>query len=197
MSEIKKKYLVSKEISNKLSNLKDNIANIPTKISDLTNDANFVTEDKVVEKITEIQDTSNFATKDDLDNIPTKISQLINDSGFIISIPEEYVTMEELNAKGYLTEHQDLSEYATTITLNNKVDKVTGKGLSTNDFTDTLKTKLEGLSNYDDTTLMSNISSCSIKLDEIKTLLNSSSGGGTTDLTEIETLVDECLALLN
>ena len=32
--------------------------------------------------------------------------------------------------------------------LNSKVDKITGKGLSTNDFTTELKTKLEGLSNY-------------------------------------------------
>lgn len=40
--------------------------------------------------------------------------------------------------------------FAATITnaLSNKVDKVSGKGLSTNDFTTALKTKLEGLSNY-------------------------------------------------
>lgn len=37
--------------------------------------------------------------------------------------------------------------------IGNKVDKVTGKGLSAEDFTSTLKTKLEGLSNYDDTEL--------------------------------------------
>lgn len=43
--------------------------------------------------------------------------------------------------------------------LNTKVDKVEGKDLSSNDFTDDLKTKLEGLSNYNDT--------------EIKTSLNS------------------------
>ena len=35
----------------------------------------------------------------------------------------------------------------------NKVDKVSGKQLSTEDFTTILKTKLEGLSNYDDTEL--------------------------------------------
>ena len=34
-----------------------------------------------------------------------------------------------------------------------KVDKVSGKGLSTNDFTDELKTKLNNLENYDDTAL--------------------------------------------
>lgn len=40
-----------------------------------------------------------------------------------------------------------------TNALNNKVDKVEGKQLSTEDFTTTLKNKLEGLSNYDDTEL--------------------------------------------
>lgn len=47
--------------------------------------------------------------------------------------------------------NQDLS--ALTNAIEGKVDKVTGKGLSTEDFTSALKSKLEGLSNYDDTTL--------------------------------------------
>ena len=41
--------------------------------------------------------------------VPTKISQLTNDSNYITAIPSEYVTETELNAKGYLTEHQDIS----------------------------------------------------------------------------------------
>jgi hypothetical protein len=40
----------------------------------------------------------------------------------------------------------------------NKVDKVSGKQLSTEDFTSALKTKLEGLSNYDDTELSNALS---------------------------------------
>jgi hypothetical protein len=40
----------------------------------------------------------------------------------------------------------------------NKVDKVSGKQLSTEDFTTILKTKLEGLSNYDDTELLKALS---------------------------------------
>ena len=46
-------------------------------------------------------------------DIPTKVSQLENDSNYLSYIPEEYITETELNAKGYLTEHQDLSAYAT------------------------------------------------------------------------------------
>ena len=39
------------------------------------------------------------------------------------------------------------STYATKTELGNKVDKVSGKGLSTNDFTTTLKSKLDGIAN--------------------------------------------------
>ena len=55
--------------------------------------------------------------KADTADIPTKTSDLTNDSGF-------------------LTQHQDIS---------GKVDKVTGKGLSTNDYTTTEKNKLAGI----------------------------------------------------
>lgn len=41
---------------------------------------------------------------------------------YLTSIPSEYVTEEELNKKGYLTEHQDLSEYATIEALNQKAE---------------------------------------------------------------------------
>lgn len=47
-----------------------------------------------------------------LPTIPSKTSNLENDSNFLTSIPDEYITEDELNAKGYLTEHQDLSDYA-------------------------------------------------------------------------------------
>lgn len=67
-------------------------------------------------------DLSNYVTKDTvytkaqtdalIPSVPSKVSQLENDSNYLSSIPEEYVTETELSAKGYLTEHQDLSAYA-------------------------------------------------------------------------------------
>lgn len=55
----------------------------------------------------------------------------------------------------------DLSNYytkpETNTLLNNKVDKVAGKGLSTNDYTTAEKTKLAGLENYDDTDVKDDI----------------------------------------
>ena len=79
---------------------------------------------------------NDIPNKADKSEIPTKTSQLTNDSNFLTSIPSEYITETELNAKGYLTEHQDIS---------NKVDKVSGKGLSTNDYTTAEKNKLAGI----------------------------------------------------
>lgn len=52
-----------------------------------------------------------------------------------------------------LQEHQDISHLATKNDLAKKVDKVSGKGLSTEDFTTAFKSKLESLRNYDDSTI--------------------------------------------
>ena len=88
---------------------------------------------------TEIPDISGKADKselssvaisgsyDDLINkpiIPSKTSELTNDSGYLNSIPEEYVTETELDSKGYLTEHQDISGKA------DKATTLSGYGIS-------------------------------------------------------------------
>lgn len=58
-------------------------------------------------------DSVNGMTGDVVLDIPSKTSDLTNDSGFITQIPSEYITETELDAKGYLTEHQSLENYAT------------------------------------------------------------------------------------
>lgn len=165
--------------------------NIPTKVSELENDKNylssvpleyvteneltekgFATESFVTNKIAEAElsgsevDLSGLATKDELNNkvdkvkgksliddteierlasvtnyddtelknlvnskankteIPSKVSELTNDKGFISSIPSEYITETELNNKGYLTQHQDLSSYAKTTDIPTKVSEL-------------------------------------------------------------------------
>ena len=119
---------------------------IPTKVSQLINDRNYLnsvpseyvtetdltnkgyaTTDEVDQKITDAitggtVDLTDYALKTE---VPTDISQLNNDSNFLTSIPEEYVTETELEAE-----------------LNNKVDKEAGKGLSTNDLTNEMVTKI-------------------------------------------------------
>lgn len=54
--------------------------------------------------------------------------------------PEAYNTLKEIS--DYISSHQDVVD-ALNAAIGNKVDKVSGKGLSTNDFTTALKTKLE------------------------------------------------------
>lgn len=55
-------------------------------------------------------------------------------------------------------ENQTNNTVATKKDISNKVDKVAGKQLSSNDYTDDDKTKLSGLSNYDDTNIKKEIS---------------------------------------
>lgn len=62
--------------------------------------------------------------------------------GLINGAPATYDTLKEI--ADYLAAHQD--EYVALVqTVAGKVDKVEGKGLSTNDFTDTYKAMLDGL----------------------------------------------------
>lgn len=93
------------------------------------------------------------------------------------SIPSEYVTETELTSKGY----------ATTSALNDKVDKVSGKGLSTEDFTSALKAKLEGLSNYDDTTLANAVSGLETRLN---TLVSGDASTAIESFNEIMAFLD-------
>lgn len=76
--------------------------------------------------------------KDDfIKNKPTKVSDFQNDSGFITKDVDD------------LTNYYKKSETYTQTEVNNalsgKVDKETGKGLSSNDYTDDEKTKLSGI----------------------------------------------------
>lgn len=77
-----------------------------------------------------------------------------------------------------ITAHQDIS---------GKVDKVTGKGLSTEDFTTALKTKLEGLTNYDDTAINEAVGGLQHSLN---TLLNSNPNDAINSFNEIIAFLD-------
>ena len=75
--------------------------------------------------------------------VDTELSKKANISHthkeYLTFIPDEYITEMELESKGYLTQHQDIS---------GKVDKIDGKGLSSNDYTTEEKEKLAYLENY-------------------------------------------------
>ena len=76
------------------------------------------------------------------------------------------------------TNNLTTKEYVDT-SLKNKVDKVTGKGLSTVDFTTAYETKLKKLENYNDTTIKKNINDINTQLGDIANKIDeiTSSGG--------------------
>ena len=69
-----------------------------------------------------------------------------------------------------------------TAALNNKIDKVADKGLSTEDFTTALKTKLESLTNYDDTTIQNAVNGLTTQLN---TLVNGDASTAIESFNEI------------
>ena len=87
----------------------------------------YVTETELDAKgyLTEHQSLENYATKDYVSNALTpyaKTSDIPDVSKFITEIPSEYVTETELNAKGYLTQHQSLADYSTTTQVQSMID---------------------------------------------------------------------------
>lgn len=111
---------------------------------------------------------SGKASDADLTELETKFNNLITDA------PEAYDTLKEISE--YIASHQ--SEYQALLTLaGNKVDKVEGKGLSTNDFTDELYQKLNEL--YDKATLDSKFDSLTSRV----SALEMATGGEPTEIT--------------
>lgn len=83
------------------------------------------------------QSLTNLPTADGVD---AKISAAIDD--LIDGAPAAYDTLKEIS--DYIASHKTASD-ALTAAIGGKVDKVEGKGLSTEDFTTALKTKLENM----------------------------------------------------
>lgn len=75
--------------------------------------------------------------------------------------------------------------------LEQKQQKQEGKGLSTNDFTDELKEKLEGLNNYDDTQLKQNIADIQQKQETQNTNISNLQKDNTTNKENIANIQDE------
>lgn len=81
--------------------------------------------------------TTGFVQRADMESyVSQKLSELIGGA------PETADTLLELN--NLIADNADVIE-ALNSAIGNKVDKVTGKGLSANDFTDVLLTKLNGI----------------------------------------------------
>lgn len=131
-----------------------NVSNLAEKTTISDEDVLLVEDSTATYKVKKSNLLKEVNTK--IKTIPIKVSQLTNDSGFLTSIPSEYITESELSSKGYLTAVPE--EYVTETELSSKgfitehqdisgkVDKIPGKGLSTNDYTSEEKEKLAGVS---------------------------------------------------
>ena len=95
----------------------DVVLDIPSKTSQLENDSGYLTEHQSLAeyaKKSEIPDVSGFATKDDVSSVESKIPSL-----------EGYATEQWVEAKGYLTEHQSLENYALKSEIPTKTSDLT------------------------------------------------------------------------
>ena len=88
--------------------------------------------------------SSHTHTKAQISDMPTKLSQFTNDSGYLKATDIDTSQNHTHANKGILdTLTQAMLDKWNTVS--NKVDKVSGKGLSTNDFTAALLSKLNGI----------------------------------------------------
>ena len=70
------------------------------------------------------KDYNDLINKPTIPTVPTNVSSFNNDAGYISSIPAEYITESELNAKEYLTEHQDISGKADKTYVDEELAKL-------------------------------------------------------------------------
>ena len=158
---------VTEAEKNKLANIEDG-ANKITKISQLTNDKTYKTESEIQaminnstklkkEVVTSLPSTGKediiylLKNKNDTNNYYTEYMwiggkwEIIGDTKIDLS---DYAKKTDLKTK--LSEMTSDSTHRTVTdteksSWNNKVDKVTGKGLSTNDYTDAAKKKVDAI----------------------------------------------------
>lgn len=161
-----KNFAKKDELFSKNYNDLTNKPTIPTKLSDLEQDITFVDEEKVMEIVEEKlslkedkTNLGNLAYKDSLNKTDIGLGNVLNVESYSKQETYSKTEIDNINSK--------------------KVDKIQGKGLSTNDLTNELLSKLNSLSNYDDTNIQSQI-------DGIKQVLTSND----VDYDTLQELVD-------
>lgn len=115
---------------------------IPTKVSDLTNDSKYQTETQVATAIQTAIAASGHAAFEKVDAVPAAANAQENILYLVMNADTGHYDIYAL-VSGKMELLDD-----TTVDLSGYVEKETGKGLSTNDYTTAEKNKLAGLSNY-------------------------------------------------
>lgn len=112
---------------------------MPTKVSDLTNDKKYQTDTDVATSIQTAIAASGHAHFEKVDSVPNASTAKENTLYLVMNVTTRYY---DIYAK---VGEEVVRLDDTTVDLSNYVTKEVGKGLSHNDFTDTLKAKLEGI----------------------------------------------------
>ena len=82
------------------------------------------------------------------EDVGATTEQWVNQQNYLKSIPSEYITETELNAKGYLTEHQDISNLATKAEVpTNKVSEIDLSGYALKTEIPTVPTNVSAFNN--------------------------------------------------
>ena len=133
---------------------------------------------------TEIPDISNLATKEEVaakqDPIPDLIS--IRDGA-----SKGETALQAESDPVYLADKPKLALKTEIPDVSGKVDKETGKGLSSNDYTDAEKAKLAGLENYNDTQIKTLIDGKQNVINDLATIRSGASKGATALQSYTET----------
>lgn len=121
---------------------------VPTKVSELTNDSKYQTETEVSAAIASAIAAAGHASFEKVDNVPSASDAAENVLYLVMnSATSHYDIYAKVGNEVVLLDDTtvDLSGYATKTALDGKVDKVDGKGLSSNDYTTADKDKLAGV----------------------------------------------------
>lgn len=117
---------------------------VPTKTSQLNNDSTFQTSAQVVAAINTAISKSGHASFQKVDAVPKADAAQENILYLVMNTTTKHYDIYAKikgSSDSYTMELLD----DTTVDLSSKVDKVAGKGLSTNDYTTAEKTKLAGI----------------------------------------------------
>ena len=129
--------------ANKIESIKVN-GTVPTKTSQLNNDSTFQTSAQVVAAINTAISKSGHASFQKVDAVPKADAAQENILYLVMNTTTKHYDIYAKikgSSDSYTMELLD----DTTVDLSGKVDKVAGKGLSTNDYTTAEKTKLAGI----------------------------------------------------